>query len=280
MEAMSEFKFACPVCGQHITTDSGSSGKSVECPTCFRQIVVPQAPASEDTKFILSAAQVSAPRPASAAAGGEPLPQPRPSALQIAARAGILAVVLCLAATAFWAVFGNTILTRVAARHASTPAHPTRLYPVPDDIHWTLNLTNAGIPDKPAAGRLNGVGFRCERATLRGGKLTLRQGGPSGAPVAGVSIHLFARRGEELSGKAVDIATNRPPPLPRVSLRWKEDTGPEPGKTDYAAGYALKLAFRKAANGRIAGKIYLCFPDASQSFLAGTFDAEIKKPER
>ncbi len=56
---MSEFKFACPVCGQHITTDSGSSGKSIECPTCFRKIVVPQAPASEETKLILSAAQAA-----------------------------------------------------------------------------------------------------------------------------------------------------------------------------------------------------------------------------
>ena len=45
-EAMSEFKFACPVCGQHITADSSTSGGQIECPTCFQKIVVPQAPAS------------------------------------------------------------------------------------------------------------------------------------------------------------------------------------------------------------------------------------------
>src|SRR5690349_15532332 len=60
---MSEFKFACPVCGQHITADSRAAGTHLECPTCFQKIVVPQAPSGEDTKFILSAAKVTQPRP-------------------------------------------------------------------------------------------------------------------------------------------------------------------------------------------------------------------------
>src|SRR5438045_5421151 len=60
---MSEFKFACPVCGQHITADSSASGGKLECPTCFQKIIVPQAPSSPDPKFILSATQVGKPRP-------------------------------------------------------------------------------------------------------------------------------------------------------------------------------------------------------------------------
>jgi DNA-directed RNA polymerase subunit RPC12/RpoP len=59
---MSEFKFACPVCGQHIKCESGESGAQMECPTCFRRIIVPQAPA-DTSKFILSGAQVPTPRP-------------------------------------------------------------------------------------------------------------------------------------------------------------------------------------------------------------------------
>ena len=51
-----------------------------------------------------------------------------------------------------------------------------------------------------------------------------------------------------------------------------------PGKSDISSGYALRLAFRQAANGRVTGKIYLALPDASKSFVAGIFDAEIKKP--
>src|SRR4051812_36442872 len=66
---MSEFKFACPVCGQHITADSSNSGGQIECPTCFQKIVVPQAPSTSDPKFILSASQVGKPRPIGAASG-------------------------------------------------------------------------------------------------------------------------------------------------------------------------------------------------------------------
>jgi hypothetical protein len=59
---MSEFKFACPVCGQHITAGSHAEGSELSCPTCFRKIVVPQAPTSADPKFILSAAEANKPR--------------------------------------------------------------------------------------------------------------------------------------------------------------------------------------------------------------------------
>src|SRR4051812_33611570 len=72
---MSEFKFACPVCGQHITADSSTSGGQIECPTCFQKIVVPQAPAAGDSKFILSASQVGKPPPPQGGVGSgwEPL---------------------------------------------------------------------------------------------------------------------------------------------------------------------------------------------------------------
>ena len=46
----------------YTVADSSISGKHLECPTCFQRIVVPQAPASDDTKLILSAAQVTKPR--------------------------------------------------------------------------------------------------------------------------------------------------------------------------------------------------------------------------
>ena len=55
---MSEFKFACPVCGQHMMCDSSQGGSVMECPTCFQQITAPQAPAP-DAKFILTGTKVS-----------------------------------------------------------------------------------------------------------------------------------------------------------------------------------------------------------------------------
>jgi hypothetical protein len=56
---MSEYKFACPVCGQHILCDSSRSGSVMECPTCFQKITAPQAPATNDSKLILSGTKVA-----------------------------------------------------------------------------------------------------------------------------------------------------------------------------------------------------------------------------
>ena len=55
---MSEFKYACPVCGQHMMCDSSQAGTVMECPTCFQKITAPQAPASEDQKLILTGTKV------------------------------------------------------------------------------------------------------------------------------------------------------------------------------------------------------------------------------
>lgn len=43
---MAEFKFSCPQCGQHIQCDTGYGGAQINCPTCQKAIVVPQAPRS------------------------------------------------------------------------------------------------------------------------------------------------------------------------------------------------------------------------------------------
>ncbi len=41
---MAEFKFSCPQCNQHIQCDTGYSGMQINCPTCQKPIIVPQAP--------------------------------------------------------------------------------------------------------------------------------------------------------------------------------------------------------------------------------------------
>jgi hypothetical protein len=155
------------------------------------------------------------------------------------------------------------------------PAVPRTIYPVPTNITWTLDLTNAVIPESTVAGSIHGSGFHSERATLTGGTLTFRQGKGKAADLA-LSVHLFARQGEELSGQNISIAPERPPQV-RVTLRWKGDQDKTVNK-DFKGGYALKVEFGQASNGRMPGKIYLCLPDDSKSFVAGTFDAEIKKP--
>jgi hypothetical protein len=273
---MSEFKFACPVCGQHITADSSTSGGKIECPTCFRKIVVPQAPTSADGKLIISASQADKPRPPQSEISQlEPLAAPGRS-LSLPVVLGVLLVIG--GATAF--VFRDKLIKAPAEKQTATvkpvPSSPKTVYPVPTNFDWSLELTKAVFPQTVASGRVHGSGFMCERAVLQGGTLTLRQGKGS-PPDLGLTIHLFAQQGEELSGKIIEITPDRAPPLPRVVVRWKDPQ--EKGATQSIShGYALKLAFGDALNGRIPGNIYLSLPDESKTFVAGSFNAEIKKP--
>jgi hypothetical protein len=42
---VSDFKFSCPSCGQHISCDTSNAGMSIACPACQTVLTVPQAPA-------------------------------------------------------------------------------------------------------------------------------------------------------------------------------------------------------------------------------------------
>jgi len=88
---MSEFKYACPVCGQHIKCDSSQAGTVMDCPTCFQKITVPQAPASDEQKFILTGSKVTEKRTSVLAAAGAVVPEK-----QIPGAAIALAIVLLL----------------------------------------------------------------------------------------------------------------------------------------------------------------------------------------
>lgn len=92
----------------------------------------------------------------------------------------------------------------------------------------------------------------------------------------GMSLGLIARQGEELSGKTLEITPDRPR-APRVVLRWKDEQQ-KPATENFNSGYALKIVFGQATNRHMPGKIYLCLPDPAKSFVAGTFDAEIRRP--
>jgi DNA-directed RNA polymerase subunit RPC12/RpoP len=279
---MSEFKFACPVCGQHITADSSNSGGQIACPTCFQKIIVPQAPANPDSKFILSAAQVGKPRPVGAANGHE-VAVDHSAEHRKSLIATIALIVIVGAAGGATFAFRDKIFkssreqgqTNAPGKKAVAAA-PPKVYPIPTNINWTMDLSEATIPEATAAGRIHASGFFCERAILQGGHLTLRQG-RSGPADLGITVQLFAQQGEELSGKTVEIKPERTPPLPKIVL-LRRDEQQKSVRENITQGYALKLAFGDAANGRIPGKIYVSLPDENKSFVAGTFTAEIRKP--
>lgn len=43
---MSDIKFSCPACGQHLAGDAGYAGTQIRCPGCQESFMVPAAPAS------------------------------------------------------------------------------------------------------------------------------------------------------------------------------------------------------------------------------------------
>ena len=50
---MSEFQFACPVCGRQLAATAGARGTQMECPSCFQKVVIPRKPDGSSPKVIL-----------------------------------------------------------------------------------------------------------------------------------------------------------------------------------------------------------------------------------
>lgn len=269
-------KFACPVCGQHITCDSASSGSQMECPTCFRKLVVPQPTAGESSKFILSAAQVPTKRPITEIAPPTEVAKPPPQWLPWV-WTGATVLVLAAATLAIVKLGGGkrhaqetvVVLTNAVA---SKPASP----PVPADPRWRLNLAGATIPDVPANGQIKGKSFKPDRATIQNGTLALRQGA-GWPPDVGVTVLLPKRPAPDYAGKQFLIEPNYTGPTPRVVLRIKDEQQNELTQA-VGAGYAMKLEFGPITGDKLPGRIYLCTPDEANSVVVGSFTAEIRKP--
>jgi len=276
---MSEFKFACPVCGQHITADSSTSGGQIECPTCYQKIVVPQAPSSVDTKFILSASQVAKPRPVQrswlrkwAPCKSRPLAPQFWSSLRgcpvCAAGAALLS-----SATGFSNHRGQTRATTNAAASQAASAVTQTVQPIPP-ILWTLQLTNVVLPNA-RCWQHSRPRFVCERTTLEGGILSFRQGSPGAGP--GNHNPPDGAPSEDLAAD-VGITPDRTPPLPRVVLRWKDDQQ-QAQKENINGGYALKIAFVSLLMDACRAKSNLCLP-IRQELCGWNFSAEIRRPDR
>jgi DNA-directed RNA polymerase subunit RPC12/RpoP len=280
---MSEFKYACPVCGQHMMCDSSQSGTVMECPTCFQKITAPQAPAP-DTKFIITGTKVGE-RPAPKISGANPY-----AATQTKGFSGALIVILIFlfigGAAAF--VYRGTIFKTkdVSAKVAggtmpgsnSFPARmqiPTPVAPVASDTNWILNLAGVMIPDSPAAGRIHGQNFLAERASFStNGVLTIRAG-TRGPVEFGLTVNFSGATAESLAGQSINVTTNASKAA-RLTLRWRD--GVQALSDTFNNGYAMRLEFGMLAGNRLPGKIYLCTPDETKSYVAGSFNVDIRRP--
>ena len=277
---MSEFKYACPVCGQHIKCDSSQSGTTMECPTCFQKITAPQAPETDDPKFIIAGTQVGErPIPTAEADSGAATAPEKPFPVAVF----VFAVLLCAAVAAafvfrgkiFKSTSGQTNQTATASdeKRTATPVPPGPVVAErpANDTNWTLNLDTMTIPDSPAVGYIHGKVLIPQRMVLNADGLTIRTA--DNPPEAGITIYLREKRNENLFGKSVVIKINATN-APMVNLRWKDAQG-QPMTESVKGGYALRIEFGQPAGGQLPGKIYLCTPDDQKSYVVGTFTAEV-----
>src|ERR1700744_706716 len=150
---MSEFKYACPVCGQHMQSDSSQTGAVVDCPTCFQKIIVPQAPADPTQKLILTGTKFND-RPATKTST---VPLNPYAATQVKSSSGVLVVVgilICMGAAAAFVYCGTLFKSSKSTTTANTnqavttpkPVKPVVVAPPANDTNWTLNLATANIP--------------------------------------------------------------------------------------------------------------------------------------
>src|SRR5947208_804216 len=116
---MSEFKYACPVCGQHIKCDSSQAGTQMDCPTCFQKITVPQAPATEEQKFILTGTKKTERPIPKAPEDRAPLSAPKKSPLAAAIIVLILLGLIAAGAVAY--KFHDKIFKTAPTETAQSP---------------------------------------------------------------------------------------------------------------------------------------------------------------
>ena len=141
---------------------------------------------------------------------------------------------------------------------------------------WSNNLANVLIPSKAITGKLHGQAFSFDRAEIKDGILTIRQGKDFFID-RGVVIFLFTDKWELPFGKTFRIDKNSPGfGNPHIHMKWKQQGKSIPGTKIYTQDYVMLLQFGQEQNKQILGKIYISFPDNEKSYLAGTFRANIK----
>ena len=291
---MSEFKFACPVCGQHMKCDVSDAGSVMECPTCFQKIVAPQAPTA-DSKFIFTGTKLS--EKVVPSRGNEPATSAgAPVEKDFPIKIFIIVLAVCLAAGAgFFFVHVNKKpappappVQPVARPKAVVPTNevappkpvvvttnkPPPVTPHASDKYWTLALDSEKTPGSGVVGRIHGRDFRVEKASYQNGELNLRAG-TNGPMEFGARIK-FGVLPDALTNKTINVSATADQAA-SVVLLWNDNGAVQ--KEVFKAGYALRLEDGVISKNLLIGKIYLCTPDEEKSYLMGKFYAYIVKPK-
>ena len=139
------------------------------------------------------------------------------------------------------------------------------------------------IPDKPATGKVHGKEFKVEQATLKQGRLDLRQGGGAGPQGGGPAprleqfgIQISQKEVGDLSGQTFTVKLSEDTDIVIVLSYSRENEEPMMNRFFMSEQYTMKLEFGTAKDGKLPGKIHLRLPDEAGSFVVGTFEVESK----
>ncbi len=143
-------------------------------------------------------------------------------------------------------------------------------------VNWRDDLKDAVIPNEGAKGMIHSESFVPVSAEIEQGILTIRDG-QDFFPDHAVVIFLFLDDGETAEGKSFDITKQTGfGAAPHVHVKWKPENRSAVESEIFIKDYVMRLEFGTARSGKLPGKIYLCLPDKTKSFLAGSFEADIK----
>jgi hypothetical protein len=161
-----------------------------------------------------------------------------------------------------------------APTNASQPVETAQLVtansqPVESTVTgWTADINQMSFPTQPVSGRLHGSDFAVSTASIQGTSLRLYS-------ESGMAVHILGLD-TAVEGQSYDIQPADNGAKLRVRMSWSEAGADQ--TTTFGKGYAMKLQFGPAINRKIAGKIYLCLPDDSKSYVAGTFEVRVPRP--
>jgi DNA-directed RNA polymerase subunit RPC12/RpoP len=135
---------------------------------------------------------------------------------------------------------------------------------------WTSDIGKISFPDQPVSGKLHGMDFTLKTVSFRNGDLKITSEN-------GMLLDVF-RLDESVESQRYEIhSIDSYNTNPHVKMTWNE--GDVVQTSTYIKGYGMKLQFDQAINRTISGRIYLCLPDDSKSYVAGTFEVRIPKPK-
>ena len=260
MDPVRQFKFACPVCGQHLQARAAEGGQTTECPSCFKKLKVPHAPTDNGSKLIITAALADTRR---SKAGETAEPGYRASAPASSGK-GPLVYLLPVLVGATVVIGGVLYLRQLPATgDAESDGRAQR---------WTDEVEQLTLLEDPVVGRLNGWDFEMTTAFWRDAQLILRQ---NGAQPEALRLQLtFPLTGGELvPGKTFRLGAGDPPFGTPPRIVWRNESGKEQQKQIHS-GYVLWVKFDEVSTTTVSGRIHMCMPDVSQSWIAGSFSAQ------